>query len=392
MICPLPAGVGSGRGHRASSPIRVRRWARTPDGVASRVLRRPGGAQPDVLFQDDPATVAGVVQRGEQAPEVHLPVPQGGEDALPDRRGVVCARRPRAAQHAPPHVLGVDVPDPAGVAPADRHRVGAAVDQVPGVQAEPGGVRRRRAEQGVDLRRRLDVRAGVGVEGDAHAERGAVPGERGQQRPDARPGAGREAVRRRRPPGDRPPVRVAGVGGHQRRALQLAEQPGQGQRLPQRLPAAAGSRRGSGQKAPTRASSRRASSRRRTSGRAGRNPAGPSSVPPNPAALISSRTAPQGGTSPQPGSSQTPQVIGAAASRGRRPRPARPARRPGPPAPSGHCTRAVRRGRRGRPRHAAGGAGSRRSPKRASKRGTSRATTSSSATGRPIRRAMEVTP
>ena len=93
-------------------------------------------------------------------------------------------------------------------------------------QAEPGGVHWRRAEQGVDLRRRLDVRAGVGVEGDAHAERGAVPGELGQPLPDARPGAGREAVRRRHPPGDRPPVGVAGVGGHQRRALQLAEQPG----------------------------------------------------------------------------------------------------------------------------------------------------------------------
>ena len=70
-------------------------------------------------------------------------------------------RRPRGRCAA---VLDVDVPDEARIGADRGRRVGAAVAEVAGVEAQPHQRRIDPAHQPLDVRRRLDVRAGMRVE------------------------------------------------------------------------------------------------------------------------------------------------------------------------------------------------------------------------------------
>ena len=169
------------------------------------VLARPGGdrqrdvrvARVQVLLDD--AEQLPVERRERRQHGRHVRSPSGGSTITPSRTAGAnpsCSSRTRAADRRV-DLLEVDVADPAPVVADDGQVVGAAVRDVPRVEAQVDRLGVRAVEEALDLRLRADVAVRVGVEHEHGAVRvGDVPAELGHPGRQRRPlvvGQGRAA-------------------------------------------------------------------------------------------------------------------------------------------------------------------------------------------------------
>src|SRR5438067_373552 len=95
-----------------------------------------------VLLDHHPAVVAGAAQGGEAGRQVDDAAAELGEDAQPHGLDEVGGAAQELLHEAALDVLEVDVPDAGAVVVEDGDGIGAAVNQVAGVdaQADQGGV------------------------------------------------------------------------------------------------------------------------------------------------------------------------------------------------------------------------------------------------------------
>ena len=196
--------------------------------------------------------------------------------------------------------------DPPGVLDGDADGVAPADEQVAGVEAERDAAA---GQHAVGLLARLDHGADVGVQGREQAVLGRGvrdPVEVGQQRRPLGVVEHRALV---------VALRAGGGGDDDRGRLRG------GERLHGRTTSGRGSDAGScsttGTNWPTARSPAAASVRALASGASGRNPSGPNSVAARPTSRICSSTRSGPSWWPQPGTSHTPQEIGAPATRSR---------------------------------------------------------------------------
>src|SRR5258706_13933589 len=133
--------------------------------VGPLVLRGPlealPGARLAVLLDNEPAAIADLAKRGDEAIGIQVTLAERGECvSRPDRRRR-CAVGDDAREYGPSGVLQVDLVDAGRPGSRRCNRIATGEEQVPGVQAQPDV---RELEHPLDLPRRLDVRAGLAVE------------------------------------------------------------------------------------------------------------------------------------------------------------------------------------------------------------------------------------
>src|SRR5262245_50312919 len=151
--CCLSCGDGC---HQA--PERLHTTTHVDDWTPA---RRRFRLQRDVLLEHVPAAVAGRVQAVAQAGEVHGAVAKRPEEAAPHGGAVGELAPPDPAGQGPVDVLQMHVADAATRRAGHLQRLGAADEQVAGVQAEAGAADLQEVEH---LLRPLHERPHVGVE------------------------------------------------------------------------------------------------------------------------------------------------------------------------------------------------------------------------------------